>query len=135
MRGLSRAVPSLLGAVGGVGITVQTCSDFISAENLHFDAAVLGAGHACLGFLYRPVRTQANHMNPVDRYVVLGNEIVNYGIGAAFTQRFIICLRSRGVGIALHRDEIALAATDVACEFVQILFAFLVQVGSVELEW
>src|SRR5690242_16699432 len=75
---------------GTVGVAVQCRSHLISAEDLHFDATVLGTGLAGASFVSRLFFAQTNHVDPVDRDVVLGDEIVDDLVGPLAAQLFVV---------------------------------------------
>ena len=56
--------------------------------NIH--AAVLGAAFASLVDSTRLVLAQSDHINLVSGHVVLGGQILNHGIGAAFAEIIVV---------------------------------------------
>src|SRR4051812_524593 len=88
-----------------VGVAADGCGHLIGAEHLYFNAAILSAGGAVLSLVRRFVFAQPDHVNPVDRNVVLGDEVVDHGVGALAAQFLVILLRPGRIGIALDRDK------------------------------
>jgi hypothetical protein len=64
-------------------------------------------------------RAEPDHVDAVDRDVVLGHQVLHHRVGAAPAQPFVVLGVSDAVGIALHRDEEALPAFDLARQFVE----------------
>src|SRR4051794_21913108 len=115
-------------------VAVQGRSHLVGAEHLHFHAAILGVGSAVAAFFRRLFFAQTDHVDAVDRNVVLRYQVIHHGIGAFPAQFFVILPRTGGVGVALDGDEKPLVGLHVGDEFIEVALGFIGQRVPVELE-
>src|SRR5258708_30496877 len=107
----------------------------IRTEDLHFDAAVLGPRLAGSRFVDRPLLSKTDHVDAVDRNVVLSHEIFHHAIRTTAAQDFVVCLGPRRIGVAFHGDEEALSAFHLHGELVEFSLGIVAQCVLVEREW
>src|SRR5260370_11317225 len=77
----------------------------IRTEDFHFDAAVLGPRLAGSRFVDPPLLSKTDHVDAVDRDVVLSHEIFHHAIRTTAAQDFVLFLVPPRNGVALHGRE------------------------------
>lgn len=112
----------------------NTCCHLIGAEHLHFDAAILGARGAVVGFVNRLFVAETDHVDAVDRNVVLRDKVFNDCISAFLAEHFVILRAARLIREAFNGNDEALIGLDVLGELVEIGLVFLGQAVLIQRE-
>jgi hypothetical protein len=127
------AVP-LGGLTGRSGSVVRRHGALIGAENRYFDAAVLRARLAVARFIDRLHLSEADHVNAINRDVVLGYEVLDDGIGAAPAESLVVIGAPDLIRESFDRDEIALVLVSTGYHLIELLLAIAGELVTAELE-
>ena len=71
----------------------------------HFHAAVLCLSGAAARLIHRFIFPEADHMDAVNRNIVLRNQVSHHGVRAPFAQSGIVLVGAHAIGESFHRDE------------------------------
>ncbi len=68
-----------------------------------------------------------DHLDPIDRNVVLGHQIRYDVVGTAAAQRHVVRIVTRFIGKSFYGDKVALKRVATRCHLVQLLFGIRVE--------